>query len=131
MKDFKGDRSVVTEVMGQDHRGHAPPPKFPLEPVAICQFILQAGEEVYHGADRDGGLEPEDALRIPLLRGPGQVALLCQARSAAVHELGSGRSVWCLSHQVGNPQWNQSLATVAQVSCSRSAAGVQSASPLL
>ena len=41
MQDLEGDRTVVPEIMGEIHGGHAATPELPLKPVAVSQATLK------------------------------------------------------------------------------------------
>ena len=47
-EDLQGHRPVVLEVLGQEHRGHAPAPELPLERVAPAQPALELRPEIGH-----------------------------------------------------------------------------------
>ena len=48
----QGDVSIVLEVVGEVHGGHAATAELTLEAVTICESGLKVGVEVGHGAGR-------------------------------------------------------------------------------
>jgi hypothetical protein len=48
MENLQRDRTVVAEVVGQKHGGHAAAAQLALEPVPVCQAALELIAEVCH-----------------------------------------------------------------------------------
>jgi hypothetical protein len=48
VQDLQGYRSVVPQVVGEKHRGHAAPAQLAFEPVSVSQAALKPVEKVGH-----------------------------------------------------------------------------------
>jgi hypothetical protein len=48
MQDLQRDRAIVSEIVGQEHGGHATPTQLALESIAVNQAALELFPEVCH-----------------------------------------------------------------------------------